>query len=469
MKIFFASVCTILFLAWHSAAGAQEIRQVVLNGNTVDIGLEEITGGVRVSKSQVDLESLAVAITDRYHQRGYTTSHVEKMTIRKDGILEIAIRESKIAGVAVSGISGAAAARLRELIAPVQGEVYNRDIVRERAMTARRLLHLSRIKISAVNHEGSADVLLRVETGESVSGRIGGGMYYEPIYGMAPAIIYEQEIDSFGFSFRGEAGYREGDFRKLEAGTRIYTLLNRTWSLFADYEFQQRRETWQLEQQEYNDISHIPSAGVRAKLDGFVADMALGKSYISLEGYGEHPSEQSDTHLNFFASYFDGMRRINIDEGTGIALSLTAGYGSIIGKSYLRGEWKAHTTWSPLIWLKVRPRVLAGHTTANERYYWWYVFDKNLAGFSDDFTATKTRFVTGADLELEAYPETLYLGPFVNSGRFLDESDAWRTKTGGGAAARVHLGGFSFIVRYAWDLSGSVLNGGVIFSAEGTL
>jgi hypothetical protein len=442
--------------------------RVIVTGSTVDIGLAGLIEASTRPLSPRDMESLAVAITDRYHDLGYTTCYVEKVTVGKNGIVEIRVRESRIADVEISGLSGHTASRVREILVPVEGELYNRLRIRERAMTARRSLRLAGMKITTENHAGGPDVRLKVSAAQSPAGRISGGMRYEPIYGFAPVIHWEQAAGKFAVAAACESGYRDGDIRKLAGDLRLFALISPAWSLFAGYRLSKTLETWESRDSEYGDLTHAPSAGTRLAYGDFFIDLSLGKSFISLEGYGDARHEQSDEHLDLAANYSNRNRVMISDDDTAASLSMTAGKGTLYDDPYLRGEFTAHTTWSPLVWLKVRPGILAYHTTARERYYWTYVFDRNMPGFVNDYTASRTRYVAGLDLEFETYPETVFLGPVANSGYFLDESGYWTVKTGGGFAVRVRLGSFYFHARYAWELAGNPRDGSAIVSAEGT-
>ncbi len=468
MRWAIAPLCALILAGYLEPLQAVEPRRIVFTGNTVDVGLHELAGKKNISTTETDLEALSVEVTNRYHGMGYTTTHVETVLVQRDGTIEVRIRESKIAGIGVDGISGASASRLKEILVPSPGEVYNRNTMHERSLSARRALGLGRLDISVINFNGGSDVYLNVSTAKSNMGRFSGGVWYEPIYGISPALSYTRGTDEAIVLLHGNAGYRDGEFKKITGSACVYALLTEKFSLFAQYQLSRKVEIWESAALAYIDISHTPGAGVRYSHKELLATLSANRCFISLEGYSGLSSQQSDIYAEFTASYTNRHRLITESDATGIEMAIRGGHGSIMDTHYLRIDMSAYTVWSPFVWMKLRSRTAAEHVTSDERYYWNYMFDKNFSGFPGDYTATKTRFVAGFDLEFETFPETLYAGPVLNAGRYVDESDAWDTKMGGGGKLLVRLGTFYCMLGYAWDLSGSAADGGLVFSVEGT-
>ena len=111
---------------------ALEVKNFKLVGATVDIGIADILAHRKGNLSREDIESIGIMITNEYHKKGYTTSYVERLILRENGVLDIHIKESRILGIRISGLGDREAKDIQMIIVPVKGEVYNRYILDER-------------------------------------------------------------------------------------------------------------------------------------------------------------------------------------------------------------------------------------------------------------------------------------------------------------------------------------------------
>ncbi|HPB83614.1 MAG TPA: POTRA domain-containing protein, partial [Spirochaetota bacterium] len=127
---------------------AAEVTRIEIIGNTVDINLQSITSQTPASLSERDIRAIGTAVTAAYHSRGYTTTQVDRLMLRRDGTLQVHILESHVKDITVSGVSIGKAAKIRAFLAPVINQVYNRFQVLERAEALKREFNLNRISVS---------------------------------------------------------------------------------------------------------------------------------------------------------------------------------------------------------------------------------------------------------------------------------------------------------------------------------
>ena len=449
-------------------AYAVEIKDIILFGNTIDIDFDALLDGKRGDLSEREIESLGVLITDAYHRRGYTTSYVDRFILRKDGVLEIYIRESRILGLKVSGIADPQAGEIQSMLVPRIGEIYNKFTLRERVGLVKQKYNLREIRIRTVNYEDRGDVFLSVKV-EKRMGVLYGGIAVEPIYGLTPEIGYFYPFGDSAINLVSRAGYRDGDFRKIE-GDCTYTITavnSGKWGFFVGVNSTRLMERWESMDRDYTTLSASPVIGTNVLIKGTL----LFKIYIreiitKLNDYREEEYLDYDSRLTADLIYSNKYYLLKKRESTDLKLSLSAGRSELDDGGYVSSTASFKTSLSLFSWLRLIPRFNSYYTTSEERFSWVYVFGSDLRGFFDDFTASKWKNAGGLDLEFEISPEFLYVGPFINSGYFKDEYDEWITKTGGGINCSITFRGLFLQIYYAWDFSLSPAEGGLYILAS---
>ncbi len=464
-KLCILFLITLYFQGTASADG----DSVIFTGNTIDIGLRELAKGITAASSKRDLESLAAAVTDRYHKLGYTTTMVEKIHVRKDGIVEIAIRESKIAEITVRGVSDGIAKSICAILRPSEGELYNVHVLRSRSMEVRRRLDISSIKIRVLNRDGSEDVSLVVTARRPLWGTFRGEMLYEPIYGLSPFIEYRQKMAQCSLTLHGNAGVRQSEFRKKEGVLRFSVETFDRCQIFADFGWTGKTDVWESAHTEYHERTHRPSVGMNVQSGGFVFELSFVQSSIHLRDYPSGEDDHSELFVKASAAYRETDILLPGMDGKSFAISASSGKSSLLEGYFMKGEAMGVTSWSPAVWLTFRSKFIGQYVSAHERYYMFYVFDRFLPGFADDFTSTTARLLLGVESEFEVYPDTVYLAPLVNGGRFRSEAGpSWYNAVGSGISISVRIGTFGFQAVYAWDIQGNMKDGSFLMTANGT-
>ncbi len=453
-----AALALVLGLA-ASPLYAIEITSIVVTGNTVDVGIEKVIPARRGSFTEEEIRLMAAGITDLYHAAGYATSYVDKMIIRKDGALDIRIRESKIAAITVQGLSESSAGEVQAFLRPLQGRLYNTRTLREHAEILKSRHRLSAISMSAVNADREGDVELVVRARRRSYGDFYGGVYSDAIYGVTPRLGYAQSLDHFGFALESSASFRDGDMRRAVGRARIAWPVGGAFAILLIASAVDSTEVWQSRQLEYSETAFSSGAGALYRSGMFASEITFTAHTILLDNY--HAQERR-------ASGGEGRLSIRVSDGElvlvkrrtkSVEASLEGGADSVEPDGYCNATFAAECPLAPLPWLLIRPRVDFFHTSSCERYRWRYVFDNALPGFPEDYTAADTRALGSVRLEFELFSELLYAGPMYHAGYFHDELTNWIFKSSIGAQIGIVYESLTAGLSYSWDAESGPAHG----------
>lgn len=449
---------------------AIEINKVVLVGNTVDIGADDVIADTSGDFSKEEIEALGVKITDEYHRRGFTTTYVERLVVNKNGILKIHVRESKIVGLNVSGIDGKEKEEIRQLILPEENEIYNRFVLEKRAEYIKEKYNLDYVKLYPVNYEDTGDVYLTVKTERAGKGDFYGGIGVEPIYGITPELGYIYPFDHSGVNLFARAGYWDGELRRVEGDLKFFMFIDeKTFSVYAGSGSARLIEKWMSRDSEYKTLSISPVAGCRYVYGYLFADFNVSEIITGINDYNykEEKFTDYDTRFTIDAYFSNQKTKLNPRDVSGVKVIVSGGRSDLADKGYLISSCRMKGVLSPYSGLRFIPRGNIYYTTSSERFHWSYVYNVDLLGFPEDYTASKWKNVAALDIEYEVSPDFLFMGPFVNSGIFLDEDEEWKRKSGGGLKAQAIYKKVAIDVYFAWDLSKGYSDGGLYILAGG--
>ena len=453
------SALALVVLLTASPLYAIEITSIVVTGNTVDIGIEKVIRTGSGSFTEEEIRLMAAGITDLYHAAGYATSYVDKMIIRKDGALDIRIRESKIAAITVQGLSESLAGEVKAFLRPLQGRLYNTRTLQEHAEILKSHHRLSAISMSAVNAGQEGDVELVVRARRRSYGDFYGGVYSDAIYGVTPRLGYTRNMASFGFSIESAAAFREGAMRRSEGRARIAWPVGGAFALLLMASAVDSTEVWQSRQLEYSETAFSSGAGALYRGGMFASEITFTAHTILLDNY--HAQERR-------ASGAAGRLSIRISDGEFVLVkrrtksaeaALEAGADSVEPDGYCNATFAAECPLAPLPWVLIRPRVDFFHTSSCERYRWRYVFDNALPGFPEDYTAADTRALGSVRLEFEVFPELLFAGPMYHAGYFRDELTNWTFKSSIGAQIVLVYESLTAGLSFSWDAESGPAHG----------
>jgi hypothetical protein len=467
--IFF--IISIFNLIISTGLSAIEIKHVEIIGSTVELEQKEYVKTIKGNLSEKDIEAIGIKVTNEYHNKGYTTSYVEKLQVLESGLLEIHVKESKIAAVSITGVTGKEKNEIELLFTALIGYIYNRAELERKAEAIKRLYNLGSVRIYPVNYEDSGDVFLSIKTSKKSAGDFYGGIGFEPIYGISPFLGYYHPFTDTALDLYTKAGYRDGKFRRAEGDVKLFLFPdNDPGGFYIGSNAAIFLERWESRDKDYRRISLSPALGYRAIYQYLILDLFANEIISEISDYksDEKKFRDYDTRLTLEIDLSNKGNLLSKKDATGLKLTASSGKSDLSEKIYIISSAEFKTSLAPFSRLRISPGIYSYYTTMDERYFWQYVYDKRLLGFFNDYTASKWKNIAGLDFEFEIVPQFFYAGPFVNTGYFKDEALEWKSKTGGGLMGVFEFKNSYIGIYYAWDLSRGPSEGGLSILAGGS-
>lgn len=466
MKRCISSFLTAILFLPVGAAYAETVKGYTVIGGTIDIGIDSLLKDIRGELTRKEIESVGVMVTNRYHEAGYTACYVERIVLRRDGTLEIHVREPKIAGINVTGVDDVLSDKIQRLLLPAQGEVYNRLILIKRAEEVKAIFNLSAMRINPVNYQDTDDIFLAVNVEKKVTRWFYGGIGIEPIYGVTPQLGFYYPFKTYAVNILAEAGYKSGEFRKVKGDIRFYLFSGDNLAFYAGYYELRLIDTWETRKIDYTSESHAPVAGIKYSALPYYIDLYYREILSDLDGYSIDAYRNYDSRITVDLRYSNKRSIIDRKHLTSITLSLSGGRSSLGKNGYGIFTFDLSIPMALAPWLRIIPKIDSYFTTSSDRFYWSYVYDKNFLGFFNNYTASRSKNIAGFDIDFEISPEFLYAGPFINGGYFLDEEKKWKSGAGTGINCRIYYKKIDVVMYYAWDVTRPPSKGGFYIFAE---
>ncbi len=442
---------------------------ITVKGATAKLDFKSVIARFTLPLSHDDLRRLAMEITNIYHEYGYTTSFAEKVIVKKNGDVEILVRESRIVDVSVLGIPEESAKKVIAILSPTRDELYNTITIKDRAEQAAKRLKLSTVKIDVQNADNSADVILKVTARESRFGATRMKMYYEPIYGLTPLLAYDQTIGKISFSFSGSLSVRNSEYRKKCAAAMITYFSGKPLSFYAQYDWTTSIETWKEKLNDFHAVSNRPGLGMQYAIHrNIICALSSVFNFFVLDNYRDSQNSYHDVSLSLSGHYTNAPDIIVPGDDTKARIEFSITRSDLEKKHFITTGLFFHTLFSPTAWLNIRPSLAGDFTSADERYYRWYIYDETFPVKSDDYAATHARISGRLYFEFETYPEMLYLGPIGYHTFFYNETSfEMQSSSAIGIATKILLGRFYIHAMCIFPVEKVFAHPVVLFSASG--
>ncbi|MFH0976130.1 MAG: hypothetical protein V1874_10150 [Spirochaetota bacterium] len=470
-KIAFLSIILTFILLISPNLFAIEVKRTEIIGSTIDLEIKQYISNIKGGLSKTDIESIGVKVTDEYHEKGYTTSYVEKLVMRDDGVLEIHVKESRILGLNISGIEGKNKDQVEKTFNPFIGSIYNRFEIEKTAETVKYNYSLDTVRIYPVNYGDTSDVFLSIKLNKKEKGNFYGGLGYEPVYGISPYLGYYYPFIDTAADLYAKIGYREGKLRRAEFDVKYFLFPdNDPRGFYIGTNIATFLERWESRDSDYRRSSLSPVLGYRALYKYLFIDLYANEIISDIKDYrtDEKTFRDYDTRITMEINISNKSTLLSRKDASGLKLTASSGKSDLSEKIYVISSGELKTAFTPVTRFRVTPLLYSYYTTMDERYFWQYVYDKRLLGFFDDYTASKWKNTAAMDIEYEIIPQFIYAGPFVNTGYFQDETLEWKSRTGGGARCSIEFKHSYIEINYAWDLSKGPGSGGFALLAGGS-
>ncbi|MFW5862252.1 MAG: POTRA domain-containing protein [Spirochaetota bacterium] len=440
-------------------AAALTVDRVEFVGNTVNLELDALTPGYTGEVTRKDIDHLAVRVTRKYHEAGYTTSYVDRMELTEEGTLRIYVQESRIQEVRVRGIKGETADELRRVGKLWKGEVYNRNEIRARLERLKGLYNLRGIRLDVENYREQGDVTLVMKVDEG-SRWWRWGLGIRPLYGISPHAMYTLPVGKSFVEFTAHASYMDDRFTRAGGAMEWYHFSSGKNPLqyYAGVEGGRKAQKWETLDSWFAADGGGVYAGTRMyrRVGTGILLIPGIEASGSLTRIRDYPEEEVDNRMGRAGLRLTITRRGIVLPARNVSSFTMKGdvaASTLEPDGFVLAEADGKLVLPLTTRVRLIPEVYSYYTSSRERYYRRYVYDEKLLGFGTDYTASSFKNTGGLHLEFEVSPAFFYVDPFVNSGYFRDENHNWSHDTGAGLKVIFNFKKVFWDITYAWDVS----------------
>ncbi|MDH7553546.1 MAG: hypothetical protein QHH74_07820 [Spirochaetota bacterium] len=432
----------LLFIFYSSMCMAK----VIVEGLTVPVDIAEIENQSVTSESQAKVQ--AIALTNKLHEAGYTTSYVKRYYLEGD-ICYLYVVESHIADIQLTANSGVKEAIMQDL-QKLLGTVYNRKTVHALFLQLKEKYILDSIQVNVANYKEGDDVslIIHVRAKKLV---FSFEVNTLPIYGITPSMTLSLPLYRAVITGQGQIGFNE-ERVTVKKGVLEYMSYPATIGWHAGLLASQEYAVWER----YGDFTVTiakPYAGI-----GIFSNIGVFDISVFLYGVGTYyrVSEQhavplhntynnAGLQLNFRATDDRSIAKKNK------ALNATLYAGVSQDENVLMSRASAYIPLQLTMRLYVVPSCYSFYTNSLNRIYAEYVFDSYLLGYARRYTATHSRHIAKLELMYELLYEFVYFEIFASSGVYKSECVGWDRASSYGAGADVYYNTILFTIGCAWN------------------
>ncbi|MEJ5360510.1 MAG: hypothetical protein WHV26_00485 [Spirochaetota bacterium] len=424
------------------------MAKVVVSGLTIPLDIAEIENQTVASEQQA--KALAIALTNKLHESGYTTSYVNRY--QRDGdICYLYVVESRIADIKLTADSFVKELIMQDL-QKLLGTVYNRKTVHAFLVQLKEKYILDSIQVNVANYNEGNDVILTVHV-KAKRLVFAFEINTLPIYGIVPSITLSLPLYKAVITGEGQVGFNE-ERVTLKKGVLEYMSYSSTIAWHTGLLASQEYAVWERYGADFTVTIAKPYTGIGIFHNSGVFD-------ISAFLYGVatyYRVSQEHSMLPLHDTYKDAGLKLSIrtTDGRSIAKKTTA-LNTTLFAGLSQDEYILMSRASVYIPLQVTSRLYVApsgysfYTNSHNRMYAEYVFDSYLLGYSRRYTTTQSRHIAKLELGYEVLYELMYFEIFGSSGVYKSEYDRWETTSSYGAGASVYYTTILFTIGCAWN------------------
>lgn len=423
------------------------MAKVVVLGLTVPIDITNIENQIVTSEQQAKL--LAIALTNKLHEAGYTTSYVIRYQFEND-ICYLYVVESHIADIQLTGDSDLKEYIMQDLH-KLLGSVYNRKTVHALLVQLKEKYLLDSIQINVVNYNETDDVSLDIGVRAK---KIAWSFEVAtlPIYGITPSILVTVPLYKAAMTGHGQVGFNK-ERVTLEKGVFEYISFPAIIGFHAGVLVSREYTMWERYGTDFTVTIAKPYAGIGIFKNRGVFDIsAFLYGVATYYKVSEHnTAELKDTYKDAGIEL-----RIQSKDDRSIAKKNKTLHISLF-TGFSQDEYLVTSRASGVVPLQltsrfyVIPSAYSFYTNSHRRIYAEYVFDSYLLGYARRYTATHSRHIAKLELMYELLYEFVYFEIFASSGVYKSEYVRWDRASSYGAGADVYYNTILFTIGCAWN------------------
>lgn len=425
--------------------------KVIVSGLTVPIDISDIENQTITSEAQAKI--VAIALTNKLHSSGYTTSYVQRYTLDGDVCL-LYVVESRIADIQLISDTDIKESILQDL-QRLQRAVYNKKAVHAFLVQLKEKYILDTIKVNVANYNEADDVKLTVVVRAKT-------IVYSfeiatvPIYGVTPSLLLSVPLYNAIASVQGQIGFNE-ERVTVKKGVLDYLHYSGAYGWHAGITTSQEYAVWERYAADFTLTLVRPFLGIGIfhsvgvfDISSFIYGVA---TYFSVSDYGNMvlqeklPTTCNNVGLELKVKATDS--RSIVKKNKDFNLSIFTGASE--------DEYVFTSRASVYVPLPVTNRVYiipsgySFYTSSHNRVYAEYVFDSYLLGYPSRYTATQSRHIAKLELMYEVLYEFVFAEVFGTSCVYKTEYSEWDTVSTYGVALDVYYNAIIVNLGSAWN------------------
>lgn len=422
------------------------MAKVIVTGLTIPLDISEIENQIVISEQQA--KALSIALTNKLHDAGYTTSYVNRYHLEGDSCY-LYVVESHIADIQVTADSDVKEAIVQDL-QKLLGAVYNRKTVHALLVQLKEKYILDSIQVNVTNFKGGDDVSLIVGVRAK---RLVFAFEVNtlPIYGITPSMTLSLPLYRAVLIGQGQVGVNE-ERVALKKGVLEYMSYSATIAWHVGLLASQEYAIWERYGADYTVTIAKPYAGI-----GILRNTGVFDISAFLYGVATYYGVSEQQSMPLHDTYKDAGLQLSVRaNGHSIAkknkaLNATLFAGLSQDEYVLMSRASLYIPLQVTSRLYVIPSGYSFYTNSHNRIYAEYVFDSYLLGYSKRYTATQSRHIAKLALMYEVFYEFVYFEIFGSSGIYKSEYFRWDTASSYGAGADVYYNTILFTIGCAWN------------------
>ncbi|MGB4270663.1 MAG: hypothetical protein WBK20_15980 [Spirochaetota bacterium] len=429
------------------------MAKVIVAGLTVPLDIAEIENQTVLSEQQA--KALAMALTNKLHESGYTTSYVARYEyVGNDCFLYVT--ESRINDIRIQADETLKEAIMNDL-KKLKGAVYNKYRIQELMQQLRKNYLLDSVRVNVINDNNTDDVLLVVNISVKTL------MYsFEvsnlPVYGVVPRLMLSKPMHNAVITAYGNIGFHE-EMITQKKGKLEYMRYPGYFGWHAGFEASQEYAEWERYATGFTLTAIQPflGAGIFTKLNEYDISLFIyGNAMHCTLSSITKTVDTLDLPQSLTNAGFE-LRLRATDRNRTIAKKNKYCTASIYPwfSNNEHGFTSRISLYFPLRLshrLHAIPVGYSFYTTSSNRVFWEYVFDSYLLGYEARYTATQSRHIAGFECMYELIYEMLFCSVFTNSGLYKDEYGQWTDTANAGLSADLYYHSVIATAGCAWNI-----------------
>ncbi len=427
------------------------MAKVIVAGLTAPLDIADMENQTVASKQQA--KAMAMTLTNKLHESGYTTSYVSHYEIQNDNCTLFVV-ESRIAQIQIVPDTRVKA-MLEKDLSVLKGTVYNKYTVYELISRVKQTYMLQSVTIDVVNYNDSSDVRLIIRV-KAATFFYAFEIAIQPIYGVVPLLTVSEPLFKTIGTQQVQVGFNEERVTLTKASIEFMNHKS-VCGWHVGSELYREYGQWERYNMPFTVTGLKPFLGMGSIFNIGVFDCALflyGKfSYLKVSDHNaialNIPEDITTKGCELSFKATDKVRSIT-KKNMSVAMSF---FGGKSNEEYLcQSRLSVFLPLQVTHTLYIIPAGYSFYTNSKNRMHAEYVFDSYLLGYEARYTATQSRHIAGFECMYELIYEMLFCSVFTNAGLYKDEYGQWTNTANAGLSADLYYHSVTATAGCAWNI-----------------